>query len=284
MKNTLLNLLHTGNLWTDFKLTDFSQGFYLRFDADLLHVDNLNLIAAASFSSLLTMFLVGYVNLSDTQDAQPEELANWLYPDVNKTRFSDYDRYTKRCFDVLFSLAVIILGMPIFILILLLVKLTSKGPVFFLQLRTGQWGEKFLIVKFRTMHADAHKYGLKHSLGANDPRLTSIGNLLRRSRLDELPQFFNVLKGDMSVVGPRPLYKHDADMLLSAAEQRYRTLLSVKPGITSIGQIKVGYASTFTENVTRLRYDLLYLRSYSLIKDLYLIALTIHVVVLGKGR
>jgi putative colanic acid biosynthesis UDP-glucose lipid carrier transferase len=194
------------------------------------------------------------------------------------------DELTKRVFDVVFSCIVMILGAPLFLLVIILVKLSSDGPIFFTQERTGRWGGKFKILKFRTMYADAHKYGLKHSLGVTDPRITAVGHFLRRTRLDELPQFLNVLKGDMSVVGPRPLHKFDVEMLMNDAKEDFQKTLRIRPGITSIGQIKVGYATTSKENLKRLRYDLLYLRSYSMVSDMYLILLTVQVILLGKGR
>ncbi|MCF0048480.1 exopolysaccharide biosynthesis polyprenyl glycosylphosphotransferase [Dyadobacter sp. LJ53] len=194
------------------------------------------------------------------------------------------DQFIKRAFDVLFSIVVMIMGLPIFLLVMIAVKLSSKGDVFFLQERTGRWGKKFKIIKFRTMYSDAHKYGLQHSLGALDPRITTVGRFLRRTRLDELPQFLNVLKGEMSVVGPRPLHKYDVDMLMDEASHSFQKILTIRPGITSIGQIKVGYASNMSENLLRLKYDMLYLNTYSLTTDIYLIFLTIQVILLGKGR
>lgn len=210
-----------------------------------------------------------------------------MYPviQVNTKPFSNVEEATvKRVFDIAFSLVVMILGAPLFLLLILAVRFSSKGPVFFLQERSGQWGKIFKVIKFRTMYVDAEKFGMKHSQGDHDPRITSMGRILRRTRLDELPQFYNVLKGEMSIVGPRPLYKYDVDMLMQEAPHEFRKLLTLKPGITSIGQIKVGYASTLPENVQRLKYDLQYLSKYSLSTDVLLIAQTLQVMVLGRGR
>jgi putative colanic acid biosynthesis UDP-glucose lipid carrier transferase len=201
-----------------------------------------------------------------------------------KALSSSDEQFVKRTFDIVFSSIVMILGLPLFLLLMLLVKLSSPGSVFFLQERTGRWGKTFKIIKFRTMHSDASKYGLQHSLGAKDPRITPLGFLLRRTRLDELPQFLNVLKGEMSIVGPRPLHKYDVDMLMTEASHEFQKALTIRPGITSIGQIKVGYASSMSENLLRLKYDMLYLNTYSLTTDIYLIVLTIQVILLGKGR
>ena len=210
-----------------------------------------------------------------------------IYPviQVNTKPFSSLEEATvKRVFDVTFATIVMIIGAPLFLLLMGVVAVSSPGPVFFLQERSGRWGKLFKVIKFRTMHADSEKFGLQHSQGDHDPRITPIGRILRRSRLDELPQFFNVLRGDMSIVGPRPLYKYDVDMLMKEAPHEFRKLLTVKPGITSIGQIKVGYASNVAENVQRLKYDLQYLRKYSMLTDVMLIFQTVQVMVLGRGR
>ena len=133
------------------------------------------------------------------------------------------------------------------------------------------------------MVVNADKMG-QHSLGSSDKRITKIGHFLRKSRLDELPQFFNVLRGDMSIVGPRPLYKYDVDMLMEAEPHDFQRLLTVKPGITSIGQIKVGYADSVAKNVERLKYDLQYLKEYSIFADITLILKTMQLMVSGRGQ
>ncbi|WP_221391314.1 sugar transferase [Dyadobacter sp. NIV53] len=210
-----------------------------------------------------------------------------MYPiiQVNTKPFSSFNEQTlKRTFDLVFSVIVMILGAPIFFAVWAAIKITSPGPVFFKQQRSGRWGEMFYIYKFRSMRVDADKMGLQHSQGDHDPRITSIGRILRKSRLDELPQFINVLKGEMSVVGPRPLFKYDVDMLMEAAPHDFQRLLTVKPGITSIGQINVGYADTVAKNVERLKYDLQYLKTYSVLDDVLLIFRTVQVMVLGRGQ
>jgi len=209
-----------------------------------------------------------------------------MYPiiQVNTKPFSSVNEQTlKRSFDLIFSSIVMILGSPVFLAVMLAVKITSPGPVFYRQRRCGQWGEMFEIYKFRSMCINADQMG-QHSTGDSDPRITPIGRILRKTRLDELPQFFNVLKGDMSVVGPRPLYKYDVDMLMEAEPHDFQRLLTVKPGITSIGQINVGYADTVAKNVERLKYDLQYLKSYSVLEDINLIFKTMQVMVLGRGQ
>lgn len=191
---------------------------------------------------------------------------------------------TKRVFDVVFSTAVFLAGWPVFLAVAILVRLTSKGPVFFMQKRSGRWGKTFYIYKFRSMYVNADEIAQQHSKGDDDPRITPIGKILRKTRLDELPQFFNVLKGDMSVVGPRPLADYDVHMLMEGSPAAFRRILTMRPGITSIGQIKVGYADNIDESTRRLKYDLLYLDNVNLKTDIWLIAQTVLLMIQRKGK
>jgi exopolysaccharide biosynthesis polyprenyl glycosylphosphotransferase len=196
----------------------------------------------------------------------------------------------KRIFDLVFSTALMVIGTPVFLLMMLITKLTSNGQIFYKSERIGMWGKKFDMYKFRSMYTNADEIAINllggdmHSTGDNDPRITSWGKIMRKTRLDELPQFLNVLKGEMSVVGPRPLPQYDVDMLIDASPIKTNKLLSVKPGVTSLGQVQFGYASTPQENVQRMAYDLLYLKKYSLRTDIWLIYLTARVMLQGKGK
>ncbi len=188
----------------------------------------------------------------------------------------------KRAFDITFSLtALLVLFVPMAI-IALLVKLSSKGPVFFRQERIGLNGRPFHIVKFRSMVHNAESRGpqLSHS---SDPRITPIGRWLRRIRMDELPQFWNVLKGDMSLVGPRPERQHFIDEITKVAPH-YRHLHKVRPGITSWGQVKFGYAENVEQMLRRLKYDILYIENMSLAVDLKILAYTALIVLKGDGK
>jgi putative colanic acid biosynthesis UDP-glucose lipid carrier transferase len=175
----------------------------------------------------------------------------------------------------------LIFGAPIFITLGLVTKLTSKGPIIFAQERTGQWGKKFRIYKFRSMFVGAR---LGHSEGVLDKRITPWGRFLRKTRLDELPQFYNVLRGDMSVVGPRPLADYDVKTLMDESPEDFKLILSVKPGITSIGQVKFGYAGSPDEIRRRLRYDLLYLNKISFFFDMWLIMKTMVIMIKKQGK
>jgi exopolysaccharide biosynthesis polyprenyl glycosylphosphotransferase len=189
----------------------------------------------------------------------------------------------KRCFDVAFSLGVILVGAPIFALVAALTRLTSKGPILYAQERIGRGGKPFMIYKFRSMYVNAEQMGPSLSQGLQDNRITPWGRFMRRTRLDELPQFFNVLKGEMSVVGPRPERQYFIDQIVEVAPE-YKNLLRVKPGITSIGQIRFGYAANVEEMVKRLRFDLLYPERRSFLLDIWIIVQTVRVMMQGRGQ
>jgi lipopolysaccharide/colanic/teichoic acid biosynthesis glycosyltransferase len=162
------------------------------------------------------------------------------------------------------------------------VKCSSKGPIFYLQERIGYQGKPFKIIKFRSMYTDAEKNGPMLS-SEEDPRITKFGRFMRRSRLDETPQFFNVLKGDMSLVGPRPERQYYIDKIVEKAPY-YRLLLGVKPGITSWGQVKFGYAENVDEMVERMRFDLLYLENMSIQMDIKILIYTVLIILKNEGK
>lgn len=193
-----------------------------------------------------------------------------------------WQRVVKRLFDIIFSVCCILIGLPVFIFTAFMVKFSSKGPVFYFQERIGVNGKAFKIIKFRSMYVDSEKAGPALS-SDHDPRITKWGRFMRKTRLDEIPQFFNVLFGDMSVVGPRPERQHFIDLIMKQAPY-YKHLLKVRPGITSLGQVKYGYAENVDEMVRRLKFDILYIENMSLAMDFRIILFTILIVIQGRGK
>ncbi|MBK8497611.1 MAG: sugar transferase [Flavobacteriales bacterium] len=188
----------------------------------------------------------------------------------------------KRATDVFVSSVALMVLSPAYLILALLVKWSSKGPIFFRQERVGIHGRPFNIIKFRSMVNEAETNGPQLS-SATDPRITPIGRWMRRTRMDELPQFWNVLKGEMSLVGPRPERQHFIDAITEIAPH-YRHLHKVRPGITSWGQVKFGYAENVEQMVRRLKYDILYIENMSLAVDLKILAYTVLIILKGDGK
>ena len=189
---------------------------------------------------------------------------------------------TKNIFDYLLAINFIIIFSPIYLILGLIVKLTSNGDIIFKQKRIGKNGVEFNIYKFRSMYNDAEKNGPQLS-SKKDNRITPFGRFMRKTRLDETPQFFNILKGDMSFVGPRPEREFYAKQILKIAPH-YKHIYKVKPGITSWGMVKYGYAENIDEMMQRLKYDIIYIENMSLLIDLKIIIYTILIILKGKGK
>jgi sugar transferase (PEP-CTERM system associated) len=197
-------------------------------------------------------------------------------------RITDTKRIFKRIFDILCSSAGILISMPLVPLIAVLIKLNSRGPVFFRQKRVGEMEREFLLYKFRTMRQDAEKGTGAVWAEKNDPRVTAVGRFLRKTRLDELPQFYNVLRGDMSFIGPRPerpeFVQKLKEMIPFYPERHF-----VKPGLTGWAQIRYAYGASTEDAVEKLRYDLYYIKHLSLFLDMLVMLETMKVMLFGKG-
>ena len=187
----------------------------------------------------------------------------------------------KQLIDTSVSIIALIVLSPLILVLSIGVKLSSKGPVFYSHERIGRYGKPFHIYKFRSMLTDAEKNGPELS-SKDDNRLTPIGRFMRKYRLDEIPNFFNVLIGDMSLVGPRPERQFFIDQIIKRAPH-YTHLHKVKPGITSWGQVKYGYAENVDQMINRLRFDILYIENMSLFVDFKILFYTIMTIVRGRG-
>jgi exopolysaccharide biosynthesis polyprenyl glycosylphosphotransferase len=192
-----------------------------------------------------------------------------------------FDKF-KRCFDVFFSLLGLVALSPLLFIAAVLVKLTTRGPIIYKQKRMGKNGEIFEIFKLRTMGVDAEKATGAVWATENDPRITPVGRFLRKTHVDEIPQFINVLRGEMSIVGPRPERPEmvkDLRKLINDYEKR----LIVKPGITGLAQVWHKYDETIEDVKKKIKYDLLYIKKMCLMVDLRILGQTIIVVLVGKG-
>lgn len=190
--------------------------------------------------------------------------------------------FLKRVFDILFSATVLIVGLPVYLVLALITWATSRGPVFYRQERIGKDERPFYIYKFRSMRVDAEQDGPQLA-SDNDPRITPWGRFMRKTHLDELPQFWNVLKGDMAIVGPRPERRHFINEI-QERKPEYMQLFRLKPGITSIGQVNYGYAESVEQMCERADLDLRYLSDMSLKTDLDIILKTVKAMVQGNGK
>ena len=187
----------------------------------------------------------------------------------------------KTIFDYSVTFITLILLIPVILILAISIKLTGKGPVLYSQKRIGKDGKPFIIYKFRSMHYVADQ-GLVLISDRDDKRITTIGKFMRKHKFDEFPNLINVLKGEMSIVGPRPEQQFYIDQIVQR-EPRYKKLLLIKPGITSWGQIKFGYASNVDEMIRRMEYDLYYLEKRSFLFDLKIALKTVGLIFKGKG-
>ena len=194
---------------------------------------------------------------------------------------SPFSANLKRVADVVCSLLALVVLSPLFLIVAICIRRESEGPIFFSQERIGRGGRPFRIYKFRSMRVDAELQGPQLSSSV-DRRITRVGRVLRKYRIDEIPQFWNVLRGDMSLVGPRPERDFYIRQIMEIAPF-YSRLLQVRPGITSWGMVKYGYATSVFQMVERMRYDLMYISNYSLAVDLKILGFTIRTVLTGQG-
>jgi exopolysaccharide biosynthesis polyprenyl glycosylphosphotransferase len=224
-------------------------------------------------------------DLYDAFTGQTQTRNLWGIPliEINTEIIKPYQRLLKRTFDIVFSLLVILIGFPIWFIVGVIVKTTSKGPIFYVQNRIGKDGKVFKIFKFRSM-TNEQKIKTPNWTSSNDPRVTPFGRFIRKSHLDEIPQFWNALIGDMSVVGPRPEQPHFVEEFTKAIPQ-YARRHKVRPGLTGWWQVKyTSYELSLEEIKNRLKDDFYYIENYSFKLDMEIVIRTVWLVVKGHGQ
>jgi len=243
--------------------------------------DNLPELLYSLYKYRLPIKLPGNQTKLLTGNAKINTIIGFPLFDVTDNNFSEAGKNIKLTLDKLISLFLLVFLSPVYLYLAFRIKRDSEGPVFIKQERIGYLGKPFMMYKFRTMQKDAEKNGPTLS-SENDERVTRFGQFMRKYRLDELPQFGNVLKGDMSIVGPRPERKYYIDQIVKQAPYFY-LLHNVRPGITSLGMVKFGYARNTDEMIERMQYDILYYENMSLMLDIKIIIYTFRTILTGKG-
>lgn len=230
--------------------------------------------------------------VNEVRDASAKKNNRWVYTIISdeiahgeyiKDGMSAFARNTKRAVDLIISLTALIIFSPLFLITYILVRMEDGGPAIFKQERIGRYGRPFYIYKFRSMRLDAEKNGpqLSHSSGKYDRRLTKIGRFIRAHHLDELPQLWNVLRGDMAFIGPRPERQFYIDQIMEL-DKRYEYLYQIRPGVTSYATLYNGYTDTMEKMLRRLELDLYYLSNRSWWFDMKILFNTFCSIVFGK--
>lgn len=216
-----------------------------------------------------------------TGSAKINRLEMSPFVSITNSSMPDWEASVKRFSDILLSAVALIIVSPFLLYFMFRIKRDSKGPVLYRQERIGRCGKSFSILKFRTMYVGSEN-GVPRLSSTDDNRITPVGRILRKYRIDEIPQFWNIIKGDMSLVGPRPERKYYINRIIEEAPY-YCLLYKIRPGLTSWGPIKIGYSDSVEKMIERLNYDIIYLDNMSLLTDMKILIYTLEIIFKGKG-
>lgn len=266
-----------------YHVTDFTNKTILHYKQASLDHDACEFLIRATESGAWVEPLVSYLDrtLGYTEIALLHQ-GYFLHQKAFSILTHRSNRVIKRSLDLIATLFLGVFAIPIGILAAIAIKIESPGPVFYRQLRTGLYNKEFEVIKFRSMRNDAEKNGAQWA-SQNDARVTKVGNFIRKTRIDELPQLINVFKGEMSIVGPRP----EREVFIAELEKEisyYRFRHAVKPGITGLAQVKYPYGASVEDAIWKHKYDIFYIKHQSFVLDFKILLLTIKVVLFGMGR
>lgn len=267
----------------DYTITDFTQKVICHYQSSLLSSEQRAFLVLATEYGAWVEPLVSY--LDERMGYTEVELLHssyFLHQKAFSILSTKRTQIAKRVVDFVAAFILLLISLPVGLLTALLIKLESKGPVFYKQVRTGQYNEEFEVIKFRSMRNDAEKDGAKWATKV-DARVTRIGKIIRKTRIDELPQILNILKGDMSIVGPRP----EREIFIKELEKEipyYRFRHAVKPGVTGLAQVSYPYGASVEDAVWKHKYDIHYIKHHSMASDFKILLKTVKVVLLGMGQ
>lgn len=267
----------------DYSIRDLTRKVICHYDSRVLSTECKEFLVAATEAGAWVEPLVSYLDARlGYTEINLLSSGYFLHQKAFSILSTKRTEIAKRFVDIIFSLLLLILTFPIALLTIIFIKIESKGPIFYKQKRVGLFNEEFDVVKFRSMRVDAEATGAQWAQ-KNDNRITRVGNFIRKTRIDELPQIINILQGDMSIVGPRP----ERQVFVSELEKQipyYRFRHAVKPGITGLAQVSYPYGASLEDAMWKHRYDIHYIKHHSTVLDLKILLKTVKVVLFGMGR